>query len=382
MFRFMLSTNLYFGAGESGLLGARIRELGYSRVALIIDHALSGHPRVKEAIGSIAESGIAAQTFLNETAEPTYDYLEAFKKKMPDSDYECLVAIGGGSTIDLAKGIAVLMVNPGSAISYRGFPQLKHRPLPVIAVPTTAGTGSEVTYNAVFIDAAEKRKLGINSTLNFPVSAIIDPLLMVDCPRGVAVSAGVDALAHALESFVNKNRSALSMIFSKEAFRLVFNNLIKALDNPGDAAIRADLSLGAYLAGIALINSGPGAAGALSYPLGVHYNIPHGIAGGVFLSAIVEFNISKGYQGYAGLYELISGVDAGIPAREKNPAFLEQLKRLLLRAGIPASLSSLGLKGRDIEFLAGQYPALQKAIDQNPVTINQGDLLAILQKML
>ena len=381
MFKFRLTTHLQFGVDICAELGKFAEELGYQNLGVIVDSGIFNHPQVKKTIMSLKAAGLKFKVFKNTAVEPTYDYLDKFKKKFIRKDFQCLVGIGGGSTLDLTKGIATLIKNPGPAINYRGFPKLKKRPLPVIAIPTTAGTGSEVTYNAVFTDSKQKKKLGINSEFNYPVLAIIDPLMTMDCPKQVTVSSGVDALVHTLESYVHKNHTPISRIYSKEAFRLLYNNLWKVLDEPHNVDIRANLALGAYLAGTALINAGSGPAGAFSYPLGVFYNVPHGYAGGVFLSSVTRMNVEKGYQDYALLYDLIDGVNQKLSPKEKNREFAKKIQELMDKLSVPKSLSDFKLKSRDIEFMIEQYDVLKTAIAQNPVEITRDDVRRILMQL-
>ncbi|MFA4981096.1 MAG: iron-containing alcohol dehydrogenase [Candidatus Omnitrophota bacterium] len=380
-FGFRVRTNLKYGVGVSARLGIFVKELGFHKAAIIIDAGVKSLDATAKAASSLKNEGLYVETFINDVAEPDYDYLENYKAGFMDKGFEVIIGIGGGSTMDLAKGIATLVTNPGKAIEYRGFPALKSKPLPVIAIPTTAGTGSEATYNAVFTDAAQKKKLGINSEYNFPVLAILDPSFILNCPKSVAVSSGMDALTHTLESFVHKDHTPISRIFSKEAFRLIFNSLMVMPDKPHDIEICSRLQWGAYLAGIALINAGSGPSGALSYPLGAHYKVPHGMAGAVFLSTVTEFNVSRGYQDYAELYDLIEGSVRGLSIKEKNEAFVEYMKALDEKMGIPSKLSALGLKESDVSFLIDQYDVLKKAIEQNPVDISKKDLSDMLGRM-
>lgn len=380
-FRFRLSTNLIFGVGTSAKLGEELKELGFEKIALIIDQAIFPHPQLKKTIKSITEAGFTYDVYKNESVEPTYNYLESFRRQFAGKTYDCLIGIGGGSAMDLAKGIAVLLNNAGPAISYRGFPELKHRPLPVIAIPTTAGSGSEATYNAVFTDSREKRKLGINSILNFPVCAIVDPSFTLSCPAPVTSSSGTDALVHTLESYLHKNHTPISRLYSKEAFRLLFNNLKKVLDEPQNIEVRANLAMGAYLAAIALINAGSGAAGAFSYPLGAVYGVAHGHAGAIFLSGITRINVGKGYLDYAQLYDLIEDADKSLSIKEKNLEFANQIHLLMDKLQIPDKLSTFGLKNKDIEFMIGQYDVLKKAIDQNPLEITKSDITELMQEL-
>lgn len=381
-FKFQVSTNLRFGAGESEKLGEIINELGYKKVAAIVDQGVFKHPQIQKTLKAVKKAKISIDVYKNESVEPTYDYLESFKKKLAGKGYECLIGIGGGSAMDLTKGVATLLTNKGPALSFRGFPKLKKKPLPVIAIPTTAGTGSEVTYNAVFTDDKQKKKLGINSTLNFPICAIIDPIITVNCPKSVAVSAGCDALVHTLESYVHKNHTPISRIYSKEAFKLLFNNLMKVLDKPDDIEIRGNIALGAYLAATALMNAGSGPTGAFSYPLGAVYKVPHGYAGAVFLSSITKINVEKGYLDYAELYDLIERADKSLSVKEKNKEFAKKIQKLMDKLDIPRNLSKFGLKQEDIEFMISQYDVLKAGIDQNPIEITKDDVRVMMNNLV
>ena len=380
-YEFMFSTNLLFGTKSSQCLGEELKSLGFSKVAVVIDQGVFNHSQCKKSLESIREAKVNYDVYKNESVEPTYDFLDSFKVNFYDKDYDAIVGIGGGSTLDLAKGVATLITNKGEALFYRGFPKLKNRPLPVVAMPTTAGTGSEATYNAVFTDSKEKKKLGINSTLNFPIRAIIDPLFTVNSPRSVTVSAGCDALVHTLESYVHKNHTIISRMYSKEAFRLIYNSLFRVLDNPSDITIRAHLALGAYLAGIALINSGSGPSGAFSYPLGAVYHVPHGYAGGVFIAKITQINVNKGYKDYAQLYDLIEGVNQDISAEDKNSNFALKIQELMDKLGVPKSLSEYKLNSQDIDFMITQHDVLKAAIDQNPIEITKDDTIKLFRSL-
>ncbi len=380
-FDFRISTHLHYGAGVSEKLGEEIKKLGYARVAAVVDQGVFNHPQILKALDSVKQAGIELEIFKNTAMEPTYSYLENFRKNFTGKTYDGLIGIGGGSALDLTKGLAVLLTNEGEALSFRGFPQLKQKPLPVLAVPTTAGTGSEVTFNAVFTEEKEKKKLGINSWANFPVGAFIDPLITVNCPKNVTVSAGADALVHTLESYVHKNHTPVSRMYSLRAFQLLYNNLIKVLKEPADVEIRGNIALGAYLAGVALINSGSGPSGAFSYPLGAVYKVPHGYAGAMFLPSITNINIRKGYQDYAALYDLIEGVDASISLKEKNIKFGDKIQLLMDTLEVPQKLSHYKLGPADVDFMIGQHDVLKAAIAQNPIEITKEET-AVLMKNL
>lgn len=381
-FEFQVQTKLLFGQGQSELFGRDLLQKKNHRLAMVIDHNVAEDPQVKKVVKGIQGLGPAVSIILNALVEPTYDELDSFfMRHFKGNDFGMIMAIGGGSTLDLGKGLAVLATNPGPALHYRGFPQLAHRPLPVVALPTTAGTGSEVTYNAVFTDAHQKKKLGINSRDNFPVLAVVDPLLTLCCPRQATLSAGADALVHTLESFVHRKHTPLSRLFSMEAFRLIFNSLGVVLREQENVEARGNVALGASLAAMALMNAGSGPSGALSYPLGVHFHVPHGLAGAVFLPEVTRFNIHAGYQDYSELYDLIEGSDPSLPAQEKANLLGEKLDNFWREVGLPTSLSELGVPSAQTAFFIDQYDTLKAGIDQNPIPMTKDDVAKMIKSL-
>jgi len=386
-FEFNVKTKTRFGAGIALNLGKYLKELTFKRIGILIDSGISNLRYVREILENIQKEEFSKVKILEYdlTAEPDYDSLDRIKLDFLDRSskpvVDCFVGIGGGSVMDFAKGLATLAVNPGNAIIYRGFPRAINPSLPTIAVPTTAGTGSEVTYNAVFIDWKDKKKLGINTMHNFPVLAILDPILTLSCPKSVTVSSGMDALVHTLESYVARQSNPLTMIFAKEAFNLIFDNLYKVLDDPENIEIRAKLQLGAYLAGISLMNSGAGPAASLSYPLGVHFKVPHGLAGGVFLPRTVKHNVKNGYD-YSELYDLIENADQSINNKEKNQLFSKKLFELCNKLGVPSTLRGFNVSETNIGILLEETEHLDKAFAQNPIPFSVEDGKRLLMNMI
>ncbi len=382
--QFILKTKMEFGPGEALNLGKFLKELKFQRIGIIVDAGVFNLDYLKEVLDGVKKQDFERVKIwqYDLKAEPDYDSLDRIKLEFLQENQkplvDCFVGIGGGSVIDFAKGLATLVVNPGKAIDYRGFPTDINPSLPTVALPTTAGTGSEVTYNAVFISLQEKKKLGINTMNNFPVLAILDPKLTLSCPESITVSSGMDALTHTLESYVACQANSLTKVFAREAFRLIFNNLSKVLDNPEDIKIRANLQMAAFLAGISLINSGSGPAGALSYSLGVHFKVPHGLAGAVFLPYIVEHNVKNGYD-YSELYNLIEGVDKSLEKEKKNQLFSEKIFELSKKLGIPANLRDFGVVENNIDVLLRETESLDKAFAQNsiPFSVEEGKKLLI-----
>jgi alcohol dehydrogenase len=385
-FDFNLKTNARFGPYKALKLPLYLSELSLTRIGLIIDGGIARLEYMRQIRASLESNpDLTVKTWVyNLGHEPDYDSLDQVKQQFTGPGgvplVDCFVGIGGGSAIDFAKGLSTVVVNPGDAVQYKGFPTNIRPPLPTIAIPTTAGTGSEVTYNAVFTDNKMKKKLGINTRLNYPVLAILDPVLTVNSPVAVTVSSGMDALVHTLESYAAVQSNTMNRIFAREAFRLVFNNLSRVLDKPGDLEIRSKIQIGAYLAGISLINSGSGPAGALSYPLGVHFKVPHGLAGAVFIPHIIRHNISCGYD-YSELYNLIDSADRSIPEDRKNKDFSTKLSELCWVLDIPDTLRPFGVDAKSVEILCKEAGLLEKAFAQNPVLFSVRDAQDLLRKM-
>jgi len=386
-FDFHLRTHLVLGAGSALGLGGRIRETRYRRVGLVLDPAVEQSPYVQRILAGLRDpSPGEVRTWVYDIrGEPDYDSLDRVIPIFRDRDggpgVDCFVGIGGGSVLDFAKGLATLSTNPGKAIQYRGFPEGLAPPLPVIAIPTTAGTGSEVTFNAVFIDRREQRKLGINSLQNFPALAILDPNLIVTCPTPVLVSSGIDSLVHAVESFAARGSNPLTRIFAREAFGRTYPALSRALDHPGHLALLSDLQLGAYMAGISLMNSGSGPAGALSYPLGVRFKVPHGLAGGVFLPSLVRHNVERGFD-YSPLYDAVRGCGSPLDRDRRSRDFADLIGDLARSLGIPEDLGAFGVTGQNAGPLLRDIETLGRAFAQNPVEFTVDDGKRIVRSMI
>ncbi len=381
---FLINSNLKSGPDSFQLLPSCLTQMGFARAAIILDEAVASSPYVAEIVRGCEKVLQRCEVLIYTLkGEPTYDYLDTCAGSVRrHPDIEVIVGVGGGSVIDTAKGIAVLMKNEGPGIKYRGFPKDINRPLPVVAVPTTAGTGSEATYNAVFIDTKENKKLGINTVMNFPALSILDPRFIQTCPDVVLASSGMDAVTHAIESFVSKKATLISRIFSTEAAGLLLPNLEKALELPKDLKIKGYLQLGAYLAGIALINSSSGPAGALSYLLGTRHKIPHGIAGAVFLPHIHRFNLEHGYYDYSILYDAIYRSRAGVKTQDQKARWvIDKIFFLNRKLKIEGSLAFYGIKTADLLILEDEaMNNLKTAFEFNPVALKRKDIREILFK--
>ena len=374
-FNFTFRSNVVFGRGERKYLNEIIKRERFKTVCIVIDHALKDIPIFKDFLNLINAEIILIEC---DISEPTYEKLEQKRLELKKNKPDVFLGIGGGSALDLAKGLAVLSCNFGPAISYRGFDNFKE-PIPsVIAMPTTAGTGSEITPNASFIDTIEKKKMGINGEAIRPKYAILDPELTLSCPLNPTVSAGVDSMVHAVEAFVAKKTNPVAKIFAKKGFNLVFNNLKLLSQDLEDIDLRDNVMYGAFLSAVALMNSGTGPAAAMSYPLGVHFGVPHGIGGGIFLPHVIQHNIESGFYDYAHLLRDVNNDNI----KKKAYQFSGNIFRYWTDLSVPSDLKIYGMKNEDIDLFLSNTMDLKMALDQNPIPFYEKEIKKTLSELL
>ena len=374
-FNFIFKGNVFFGKSSRDNLNKLIKENKYNSVCIVIDHALLGINIFNEFLNSL-NSDLVLVTC--DISEPTYEKLEEKRREINNKKLDAFIGIGGGSALDMAKGLSVLYSNDGPAISYRGFDLFDKPILPIIAIPTTAGTGSEITPNASFIDTNEKRKMGINGEDIRPKYAILDPELTLSCPKAPTVSAGVDSLVHATEAFVAKASNPMARIFAKEGFSYVISNLPLLVNDLNNLQLRENVMYGAFLSAIALMNSGTGPAAAMSYPLGVHFGVPHGIGGGIFLPHVIEHNINEGFFDYVDLFS----EDVNKSKENLAHTFLDVIKNTWSKLEVPNNLNKYGVNNTHIKPFISDTLDLKGALDQNPVPFNEDEIRSTLNLLL
>jgi len=375
MFDFSLKTKVKFGCGVRKNIPDILKVENWNHVGLVYDHNLIQNQDVEALIHSLDKTAhlIKAECTIS---EPTYDSLDNVRRQFDDPALQVIIGLGGGSALDRAKAMAVLVHNREPAIAYRGFDQMTERVLPIIAVPTTAGTGSEVTPNASFIDSQAKKKLGINGEAVQPTYAFLDPELTLSCPKGPTISAGVDSMVHAVESFVAKKTNCMARFFAREGFRLVFEVLPLLVDDLDNVHLREEVMYGAFLSGIALMHSGTGPAAAMSYPMSVHYHVPHGFGGGIFLPYVIDHNIRAGYTGYADLYN-----PNKLETNRAQELLLTEMRECWEKFQIPRHLNKLGVKRADVDFITDETMQLKGALDQNPMPFYEKEIANVLNMM-
>ena len=383
MYEFYIGTKVLYGTGCRSTISSILRENDWHAVGVVVDHNIVEIELIKKLISSIQDTCNTVVVGLCTISEPTYEFLDNAKAVFQNKNLQAIIGIGGGSALDTAKTMAVLAKNKRPAIEYRGFNKMTEPTLPIIAVPTTAGTGSEVTPNASFIDSNEKKKMGINGEAIRPKYAILDPELTLSCPEKPTISSAIDSIVHAIEAYVAKKTNPMARIFAKEGFKNVFNNLHQVIKEPNKIVFREKVMHGAFLSGIALMNSGTGPAAALSYPLGVHFRVPHGIAGGIFVPFVIKHNIKNGYYDYADLYEAISdnAPSIDITREERARMFAEKISSLWYKLSIPDDLTKLEITSESIPIIVKDVLALKGALDQNPIPFYEQEIVSVLNSL-
>ena len=378
-----IETNVYVGLQASARLPAWLAAYGFMHPSAIIDEAVAALPSMDARLHGWEEQGLHVVKVYRSRSmkEPDYDYLDEVTNEFRGLKTDVVIGIGGGSALDLAKGVGLLLRNPGHGVAYRGINKILHPGIPVVLLPTTAGSGSEVTATASFIDRKTNSKLGINGRYVGCLFSVLDPALLTSCPASVTIGSGLDALVHAVEAVTATSANSVSILFGIEATRLLLASLPTAVAEPDNVEARAATLLGSHYAGMAMRNAGGGPASGISYPLGSCYEVPHGFAGGLLLPHIVTFNVRQGYiAGYARIYERLDGVTAHrLDDQGKAAAFRDALWNLYQRLGTPRTLSRWGVGREAVLLLADLTLAQRKTnLDLNPAPFCREDVVTLL----
>jgi alcohol dehydrogenase len=373
-FDFHYLTRVIFGNGQLARLGELTRELGATRVLLVTDPGLeaAGHP--KRALNSLREAGLETWVFDGVEENPSTKHVSAGLKVAQQHKIDCLVAVGGGSSMDCAKGINFLLTNGGEMSDYKGFGKARLPMLPSVGVPTTAGTGSEAQSYALIADEKSHLKMACGDRKAAFRVTILDPEVTVSQPSRVSAVTGVDALSHAVESYVTTRRTPLSQLFAREAWRLLEGNIEKVLAEPNDLEARGAMQIGAHLAGMAIENSMLGATHACANPLTAHYGITHGVAIGILLPHVIRFNSPIVGTSYSELTH-----DVGLLNGDESAAgevLAKRLSDLLKKLNMPSKLSECGVSRGILPVLADEANQ-QWTARFNPRPVAEADLLSL-----
>src|SRR5580765_1872900 len=374
-FDFQLRTRVVFGDGAFARLGELARELSFSRTLIVADPGIVATGQVQRAADSLGAAGIDAHVFHEFDANPDSDMVEAGRACAASHGIDSIVAIGGGSSLDCAKGINFVLTNGGTMLDYRGFGKAARPMLPSIGVPTTAGTGSEAQSYALISDRVTHAKMACGDPKAAFRIAILDPDLTLTQPRSVAAIAGYDAISHAVESFVTTRRTELSDLFARDAWWRLDRHYERVLGTPDDRKARGAMLLGAHQAGIAIEQSMLGAAHACANPLTARYGTAHGVAIAVMLPHVVRWNGDEIGDRYAELLRA-ANLDGGKRPGERLASRLEEQARV---GGLPATLRELGVSTKDFDALAADA-ATQWTGTFNPRPFDAGAALALYER--
>ena len=370
-------TRIRFGVDAINDLPALVKELGGSKVFLVVDPGLIKAGLVERITAPLAKAKIAFELYDQVDPEPGLKLADNGAKLAKKAKCDCVVGAGGGSAMDVAKAVSILLTNGGKAEDYLGLGKIKKPGVPKIMIPTSAGTGAEVTFTAVFINEKTKSKGGMNGDPLYPEAAILDPALTVSLPPHITATTGVDALTHALEAFVSTQAHAISDMYALEAIELISSNLVKAYAHGGNLEARSNMLLGSLLAGKALATAGVGLVHAMAYPLGGMFGIPHGLANAVLLPYVMAYNLIGNPARFAMLAEVMGAKVDGLPEREAAEAGVEFVYRMNQDLGIPASLAELKIPAKKIPEMAKIALTVTRPVENNPRKPSLEDVIRV-----
>jgi len=350
-FDFHTRTRVIFGAGAIQRLGELSYELGIRRTLLVADRGLVASGHVDEALLPLQRAGIEVAGFHDFEVNPDTKMVEAGRSFAAPLQIDSIIGLGGGSSLDCAKGINFLLTNGGEMRDYLGYGKASRPLLPMVAIPTTAGTGSEAQTYALISDVESHKKMACGDEKAAFRIALLDPLLTLSQPRVVTATSGFDAIAHAVETFVTTRRNGLSEFFSREAWRLLDASYERVLARPDDLEARGAMLLGSYFGGLAIENSMLGATHACANPLTTHYQTVHGAALAMLLPSVVRWNASVVGERYGQLLKL-SSVNEEMSTGESAEALARRLETLAAAGGLNNRLSSAGVQQSDLNMLA------------------------------
>ena len=352
MNRFVLNETSYHGAGAISAIPDEIKNRGFQKAFVASDPDLIKFGVTKKVTDVLDAAGIAYTLFSDIKPNPTIENVQAGVTAFKDCGADCIVAIGGGSSMDTSKAVGIIVNNPEFADvrSLEGVAPTKKACVPIIAVPTTAGTAAEVTINYVITDVQKNRKMVCVDVHDIPVVAVVDPDMMSTMPKGLTAATGMDALTHAIEGYITKGAWALSDMFHLKAIEIISDSLRGAVDNTKEG--REGMALGQYVAGMGFSNVGLGIVHSMAHPLGALYDTPHGVANAIILPTVMEYNAPATGEKYRDIAKAMGVQDTeSMTQEEYRKAAIDAVRQLSADVGIPADLKEI-VKPEDIPFLA------------------------------
>ncbi len=380
-FSYHIPTQIEFGNGAIARLPEFVKALGGSRVLVVGDPGVQRAGLIDRVQAILTGASIFNAVFADVESDPATRSVDEGTVHGKANGCDLVVGIGGGSALDTAKAIGLMLVNDGNIKDYVGIGKVPRAGAPVIAVPTTAGTGSELTIWSVLSDKVAKAKISVGSVLNCPAIALLDPELTLSLPPQITAATGMDALTHALESYVNTATQPISEAMSDQAMTLIARSLRKAVADGSDVEARGDMLLASTIAAMAFNSTRLGLVHAFAMPLGAKFGIPHGLVNAIMLPEVMRFNHLANPRKFARIAEIFGEKTAGLPVEEAAALSVSAIEKLKLDVGITAKLSNFGVtEGRfdeivDEAMLSGNVPV-------NPRQPTKDDMKALLRAEL
>ncbi len=379
---FQTTPRVIMGPGSLHRVADEVKRLGGTEVMVITDPGLVKTGIAGRAEEFLAGAGLKLSRFDGVEPDPSYETASKAAELIKTSGSDLIVGIGGGSALDVAKVASILVTNADPVTSYFGIDMVPVAGLPTILIPTTAGTGSEVTPIAILSDHSEKLKKGIVSPHLFTRSAILDPELTLGLPPAVTAATGMDALIHAVEAYTSRNATSLTDMLAVEAMRLISRSLRTAFANGSNLDARTHMLEGSLLAGMAFANAGVTAVHAFAYPIGAEFHIPHGVANSMMLAPVMEFNMMGNLNKFARMARIFGESINGLSEREAALKAVAFLRTLAADLRVPNRLSDYGVQEKDVPGLALGVMKVTRLLANNPRDLTLADAEEIYRKVL
>ena len=383
MTKFVLNETSYFGKGARAELPREIKERGFKKVLVVTDKALFEVGVTARVTEVLDKAGIEYSVYSEVKPNPTIKNVLDGLAKCKEFGADVIVAVGGGSSIDTAKGISILMTNPDrkDVVSLNGASNTKNKGLPLIALPTTSGTAAEVTINYVITDEERKIKMVCVDPHDIPILAIVDSDLMASMPKPIAASTGMDALTHAVEGYITKAHNTMSDMFHMKAIQLIFENLPAAVNEKDEKAIE-NMGLAQYIAGMGFSNVGLGIVHSMAHQLGAVYDTPHGVANAILLPTVMRFNGAVCADRFREILVNIGRPDAAhLNNQDVINTFVWMIEELSKKVGITMRVKDTGCKEEDLEMLADK--AMQDPCKPgNPREVSKEDFIRLFREAM
>tara|TARA_Y100001970_G_scaffold55808_1_gene70684 strand:- start:14428 stop:15600 length:1173 start_codon:yes stop_codon:yes gene_type:complete len=389
MSNFLENRKIFYGPGSIKQIFEFLKIKQFNKVLLVLDKKLSDKSvYIKNFVYQFKKRVNEKKiVYLHQRHEPTYSQLDKITfnlKKKKVNKFDCIIGIGGGSTLDFSKGIALMLKNTGKSLIYRGFPKNINQPMPVIAVPSTTGTGSELAFNAVFTDKRKNIKLGINSKKNYPKLSILDPKVLTETPKSIILNSSLGAITRSIDTECNRKSNNISNKFSMKSFQLLFNNIQKILKNKNDLRSWLKMQWGSYYSVAALLNSTSGPAGLFSYYLSTNFNIPQGLGYAVSGFNLFKMNHEKGFYGYSIFYKLIKKkTNKKMSNKMKSKFVIDKLFQLLKKNKVKINFNQISKTDKRYKKLIHYFSdKIQIINSNNPTKLTKKDLNIVIQRIL